>query len=145
MRRLNMLIVMTAMVFLVAGSAKGNTSPGPLGLNSAAVTASGQLSLHVMKGAKSLGKTILLPAQESTVAQFLVTASAQDGKDDDDKEKDHRPRSVHCPPDKDDHHNLGYRANDQNGGDNQGNDDKDKDKNKDHHDDCGKGDDGKNP
>ena len=36
MRRLNMLIVMTAMVFVAAGSSRGSTSPGQLRLDRAA-------------------------------------------------------------------------------------------------------------
>jgi hypothetical protein len=40
MRDICMLIVMTAMVFVAAGSARGITSPGPLMLGSSAVEAS---------------------------------------------------------------------------------------------------------
>jgi hypothetical protein len=136
MRRLNMLILMTAMVFVAAGSARGNTSLGPLLLDRAAVPASGQSSLPMMKGGESLSKTILPAAQKSTVAKLFVAATAEDG------EKNPPSRSTHCPPDKDDHHDFNYRDDDKKGGDNQ---DKDKDKDKDRHENCGKGDDGKNP
>ena len=140
MRYMCMLIVMTAMVFVAAGSARGITSPGPLRLDNAAAVATGLASLPVTKGDESLSKTILPAAPNFTVGQLFVAASAEDGKGDD--EKNPPPRSTHCPPDKGDQHNLDYHANDQNGG-------KDKDhhdnKDKDHHDNCGKGDDGKNP
>ena len=135
MRRLNMLIVMTAMVFVAAGSARGITSPGPLMLGSRAVAASALSSLPAVKGDESLGKTIFPVAQKSIVAQLLTAASAEDGKADNEKEKKPRPRSKRCPPDKDDK-DKGSK----------GGDDKDKNnKDNDHHDDCGKGDDGKNP
>jgi hypothetical protein len=68
-----------------------------------------------------------------------------------DGDKPTPPRSKHCPPGKDDHHDFNYQDDGQKGGNNQGNDtkdkdkDKDQDKDKDHHDNCGKGDDGKNP
>jgi hypothetical protein len=137
MRHVNILIVMTAIVFVAAGSARGSTSSGPLLLDSAAVTSSGLSSLPVMKGNESLSNANLPAAQESTVAQLFVAATAEDGE----KNPNPPPRSTHCPPDKDDHK----------GGDNQAKDSKDKDnkdkdnKDKDQHDNCGKGDDGKNP
>jgi hypothetical protein len=141
MRRLNMLIVMTAMVLVAAGTAKGNTSPGPMHSDRAVGTSSEQSSLPMIKSGKSLSGIVLPAAHESTVGQLFVAATAEDG------DKNPPPRSIHCPPDKEDHHDINYRDNEQNGGDNQANDnkDKDKDKDKDHHDNCGKGDDGKNP
>lgn len=143
MRRVNMFTVMAAIVFVAAGSARGSTAPGSLLLDRDAVTASGHLSLPMMKDGKSLSKTVLPTAQESTVAKLLVAATVEDGKEE--GEKHPRSRSTHCPPDKDNQHNINYRGNDQKDGDNQGNDNKDKDKDKDHHDNCGKGDDDKNP
>jgi hypothetical protein len=138
MRRLNLLVVVTAMVLVTAGSAKGNASLGPIRLDRAAVTASQQSSLPMMKSGESLSGMILSAADESTVGQLVVAATAEDG------DKNPPPRSTHCPPDKDDHHDSGQK-----GGDNQNTDNQDKgkekDKDKDHHDDCGKGDDGKNP
>jgi hypothetical protein len=136
MRRLNLLIVMTAMVFVAAGSAKGNSTLGPVRLDRAAVTASGQFSFPTMESGRSLSGTILPASQESTVAQLFVAATAEDG------DKNPPPRSKHCPPDKDDHHNSIQKSGDNQNQDNQ---DKDKDKDKDHHDKCGKGDDDKNP
>jgi hypothetical protein len=141
MLRLKMLIVMTAMVLVAAGSAKGNTSWRPLRLDSAAATASGQSSFTLMRGGKNLSRTILLPP-ESTAAQLLVTVTAEDGKDDGDKNPP--SRSTHCPPDKGDNHNLNYRDDNQTTAPKQDNGNTDT-KDKDHHDDCGKGDDGKNP
>jgi hypothetical protein len=143
MRYMCMLIVVTTMVFVVTGSARGITSPGPLRLDNAAAVAKGLASLPVTKGDESLSKMILPGARNSTIGELFVAASAADGKGKggDDKGKNPPPRSTSCPPDKGDQHNLDYRANDQNGGDNQGNDNKDKDQ----HDNCGKGDDGKNP
>jgi hypothetical protein len=122
MRYLRMLIVMTAIVFVAAGSARGITSPGRLLLGSSAVT-----------------------APNSTVGQLFVAASAEDGKGGD--EKNPPSRSIHCPPDKDNHHDINYRDDDHKGGDNQDKDNKDNkdNKDKDHQDNCGKGDDGKNP
>jgi hypothetical protein len=140
MRRVNMLTVVAAIVFVAAGSARGSTSPGPLLLDRAAVTASGQLSLPMMKDGKSLTKTVLPAAKEYIVAKLLVAATVEDGKEE--GEKHPRSRSAHCPPDKDDHHDFNYRDDDHKGGDNQ---DKEKDKDKDHHENCGKGDDDKNP
>ena len=137
MLRVNMLIAMTAVALVSVGSSRGSTTPKPLIPDSVAVSASMQSSLPMMKGEKSLSKTILPPA--STVNQLLVAATADDGG------QNPPPRSTHCPPGKDDQHKTGYLENEQNGGDNQGNDNKDKDKDKDRHDDCGKGDDGKNP
>jgi|SRR5579862_6465145 len=137
MRRLNLLIVMTAMVLVAAGSAKGNTSPGQIRLDRAAVPASAQASLLIMKSEKSLSGAILPAPQESTIAQLFVVATAEDG------DKNPPPRSKHCPPDKDDHHNNVQQSGSNQNQDNQANGNKDKDK--DHHDDCGKGDDGKNP
>ena len=139
MQYMRMLIVVTAMVFVAAGSARGSTSPRPLLLDKTAAAASGPPSLPAAKGDESLSKKILTVAPNFTVGQLFVAASAEDGKGDD--EKNPPPRSKHCPPDKDDHHNSVQKS-----GDNQNNDkNKDKDKDKDHHDDCGKGDDGKNP
>ena len=143
MRRLNMLIVMTVMIGVAAGSAKGNTSPGPLRLDSAAVVALGPSSSPAVNGDESVIKTIFPVASNSTIGQLFFAATAEgDGKNP-------PSRSTHCPPDKDDHHDINYRDIEQNGGDNQSNDnkdrDKDKDKDKDHHENCGKGDDGKNP
>jgi hypothetical protein len=129
MQHMRMLIVMTAMVFVAAGSARGSTSPGPPLLDSAAVMASRQSSLPMIKGEENLSRMIFPAARYSTVGQLFVEASAQGGKADDKTVKKPPPppppppRSTHCPPDKDD----------QKGGDNQ-----DKDK-------CGKDDDGKNP
>ncbi len=137
MRCLNMLIVMTAMVLVAVCSAKGNTGLGPVRLDRAAVTASGQSSLPIMKSGKSLSGTIPLAPQESTFVQLFVAATGEDG------DKNPPPRSKHCPPDKDDHHNSVQQGGGNQNQDNQANDNKDKDK--DHHDDCGKGDDDKNP
>jgi hypothetical protein len=135
MKYLCVLIVMTAMVFVAAGSTRGSTNPGPLMLGSRAVAAVAPSSLPAVKGDESLSKTIFPAALKSTVAQFSVAASAEDGKGDDEKEKNPPPRSKRCPPDKDDK-DKGSK----------GGDDKDKNnKDNDHHDDCGKGDDGKNP
>ena len=99
-----MLIAMTGMAFVAAGSARGVTSPGPLLLDRTAVTASGLSSLPVMKGDESLSKTIVPAAWNSTVAQPFVAASAQakapgKEKEDDGKEKKRPPRSKKCPPD----------------------------------------------
>jgi hypothetical protein len=139
MRHISMLIVMTAMVFVAAGSARGITSPWPLLLDSAAVAASVLSSSPAAKGDESVNKTILPAAQKSTAAQLFVVTTAEDGKEVD--EKNPPPRSTHCPPDKDDHQDRVQK-----GGDNQDKDNKDKDnKDKDHHDNCGKGNDGKNP
>jgi hypothetical protein len=142
MRYMCMLIVGTAMVFVAAGSARGISNPGPLMLGSRAVAASALSSLPAVKADESLSKTVIPAAPNFTVGQLFVVASAEDGKGDD--EKNPRSRSAHCPPDKDDHHDINYRDDDHKGGDNQDKD-KDKDKDKDHHDNCGKGDDGKNP
>ena len=139
MRRLNMFIVMTAMVSVAAGTAKGNTSPGPMWLDRVVGTVSEQSSLPMIRSGKSLSGIVLPVAQESTVGQLFVAATAEDG------DKYPPPRSAHCPPDKDNHHDINYRDSEQNGGNNQGNDNKDKDKDKDHHEKCGKGDDDKNP
>jgi hypothetical protein len=103
MRHMRMLIVLTAMAFVAAGSARGVTSPGPLLLDRTAVTASGLSPLPVMKGDESLSKTIVPAAWNSTVAPLFVAASAQatkaPGKADDGKEKKPPPRSKRCPPD----------------------------------------------
>ncbi len=140
MQYMRMLIVMTAMVFVAADSTRGIASPEPPMLNRTAMAASRLSSLPVVKGDESLSKTILLAVQKSTIAQLFVAATAEDGG------KNPPPRSTHCPPDKDDHHDSDYRDNDHKGGDNQDKDNQDKDnKDKDHHDNCGKGDDGKNP
>ncbi len=115
MRYVSMLIVMTAMVFVAAGSARGVTSPGTLLWESPAVTESGLSSLPVMKADERLSKAILPSAWNSAVGQLFVAASAQDGKADDKKEKDPpppppRPRSKRCPPDpKDDHRDNDHR------------------------------------
>jgi hypothetical protein len=135
MRNMRMLIVMTAMVFVAVGSTRGSTTPGHLLLDRAAVTASGQSSVPMMKGGKSLSKTILPAAPNATVGQFFLAASAEDSKADNEKGKKPPPRSKRCPPDKDDK-DKGSK-----GGDNKGKDNN----NTGHHDDCGKGDDGKNP
>jgi hypothetical protein len=133
MRRLNMLIVMTAMICVAAGSAKGITSPGQLRLDRAAVVASGPSSSPAVNGDESVIKTIFPAAPNSTIGQLFVAATAADG------DKNPPSRSTHCPPDKDDHKS----------GDNQDKDNKDKDNkdknDKDQHENCGKGDDGKNP
>ena len=135
MRRLNMLIVMTAMVFVAASSAKGNASLGPMRLYRVVVTASEPSSLSMIKSGKSLSGMILPAAAESTGGPLFVAATAEDG------DKNPPPRSTHCPPDKDDHKDSGQK-----GGDNQNKDNQDKsNKDKDQHDNCGKGDDGKNP
>jgi len=139
MRRLNLLIVMTAIVLVAAGSAKGNTSLGQIRLDRAAVTASGQAYLPIMKSGRDLSGAILPTPQESTVAQLFLAATAEDG------DKNPPPRSKHCPPDKDDHHNNVQQGGSNQSQDNQANDNKDKNKDKDHHDDCGKGNDDKNP
>ena len=120
MRYLYMLIVMTAMVFVAAGSAKGITSPGPPRLDSTAVVASGPSSSPAVNGDESVIKTIFPAAPNSTIGQLFVAATAADG------DKNPPSRSTHCPPDKDDHHDINYRDIEQNGGDNQGNDNKDK-------------------
>jgi hypothetical protein len=130
MRRLNMLIVMTAMVFVAAGSARGITSPGPLMLGSRAVAASALSSLPAVKADESLSQTILPAAPNFTVGQLFVVASAEDGE----KEKNPPPRSKACPPDKD-------KDKDKKDIDKKGGDSKDKDQN----DDCGKGTDSKLP
>jgi hypothetical protein len=146
MRHLNMLIVMTAMVFVAAGSARGNTSLGPLLLDRAAVPASGLSSLPAMQADKNLSKTVLPTAQEYKIAKLLIAATVGDGKEGDIKNP--RSRSTHCPPDKDDRRNFTYRDDDHKGGDNQDRDrdkDRDKDKDKDQHDNCGKGNDSKLP
>ena len=140
MRDMRLLTVMTAMVFVAAGSARGSTSPGAQHLDSAVVAASGQGSVPMMSGEQSRNETILQAAKEFTGAQLFVAATSEDGKDDGGKYPP--PRSVHCPPDQGDHHDFNNQDNGQKSGDNQ---DKDKDKDKDHHDNCGKGDDGKNP
>lgn len=135
MRHVCMLFVIAAMVFVAAGLSRGSTNPGPLLLDSAAGSASRQSSLSMMEGGKSPSTAILPAAREFQVAQLFVAATAADG------EKNPPPRSAHCPPDKDDHHDS-----DQKRSDNQNKDNQDKDsKDKDHHDNCGKGDDSKNP
>jgi hypothetical protein len=134
MRRLSLLVVMTAMVFAAAGSAKGNTSLGQIRLDRASVMVSGQSSLPITKSGKSLIGTILPAPQDFTIAQLFGAATAEDGNGD--NEKKPRPRSAHCPPDKDDHHDKIQKSGDEK--------DKDKDKDK-NHDNCGKGDDDKNP
>ena len=137
MRRLNLLTVITAMVFVAVGSAKGKTSLGPTRFDRAVVTASEQSSFPMLKSGRSLSGMILPGAREYTVAQLFVAATTEDG------DKNPPPRSKHCPPDKDDHHNSVQQSGGNQNQDNQANDNKDKDK--DHHDDCGKGDDDKNP
>ena len=137
MQYMRMLIVMTATIIVAAGSSRGSTSPGPLLPDNAAGSASVWSSSPLITGERSLSKTIIPAAQESTVAQLFVASTAEGGDDD---EKKPRSRSVHCPPDKDDHHDFSYRDDDH-----KGDNDKDKDKDKDHHDRCGKGDDDKNP
>src|SRR5580704_17589940 len=114
MRCMCMLIAVTAMVFVAAGSARGITSPGPLRLDNAAAVATGLASLPVTKGDESLSKMILPAVRNSTIGELFVAASADD-------EKKSPPRSAHCPPDKDDndHHNIGYFDDDKKGGDNQ--------------------------
>jgi hypothetical protein len=140
MRRLNMLIVMTALVIVAAGTAKGNTSPGPMRFDKAVVTASEQSSLPIMKSGKSLSGMFFPAAQESTGGQLFVAATTEDG------DKNPPPRSTHCPPDKDDHHISIQKSGDGQNQDNQDKDGKDKDgKDKDRRDHCGKGDDDKNP
>jgi hypothetical protein len=136
MRHMRMLIVVTATVFVAAGSARGSTSPGSLLMDNAAVTSSGLSFSPVMRGAESLSKAIFPTGRSFTLGQRFLASSTQNGQADDKKEKDPPPpppppRSVHCPPDKDDHHDGNQQS-----GDNQ---------DKDHHDHCGKGDDGKNP
>ena len=133
MKYILVLTLMTAVVFVAEGSARGSTSPGTLLLDSTAVTVSGQTSLPIMKGGKSLSETILPAAQEFTVAQLFVAATAADD------EKNPPPRSTHCPPDKDNHHDTDQKTSDNQNKDNKENKDKAQ------HDDCGKGDDGKNP
>ena len=139
MRRLNMFIVITAMALVTAGSARASTRPGQLRSDTAAVVSSSPPSLPAVNGDDNVSKIIFPAARISTTGQLFVMPIAEDGKDDDDKDKDHHPRSKHCPPDKDDHHNSVQKA-----GDNQDKD-KDKDQDKDHHENCGKGDDDKNP
>lgn len=134
MRYLRMLIVMTAMVFVAAGSARGITSPGPLMLGSRAVAASALSSLPAVKADESLSQTILPAAPNFTVGQLFVVASAEDGNGD--GEKNPPPRSKACPPDKD----KDKKDIDSKGGDSKDKDSKDKDQN----DNCGKGDDSKN-
>jgi len=144
MRYISMLFVMTAMVFVAAGSATGITSPMPSVLDSAAVAAPGLSSLPAADGDESLSKTILPAVQKFTVGQLFVAAPPEDGKED--GKKNPPPRSTHCPPDKDDHHDSDYRDNNHEGEDNQNKSKDNKDnKDKDDHDNCGKGDDGKNP
>jgi hypothetical protein len=141
---MRLLAVMTALVLVAAGSARGTTSPGPLRLDNAGVTRSGPSSSPVMMGDESLSKTILPPAPNFAVEQLFAPAIAEDA--DGDGEKNPPPRSTHCPPDKDDHQANGQKGGDNQNKDNQDNDNKDKDnKDKDQHDNCGKGDDGKNP
>jgi transposase len=60
MRYLRMLIVMTAMVFVVAGSTRGSTSPRPLMLGSRAVAASALSSLPASALAKASNYTLAL-------------------------------------------------------------------------------------
>src|SRR5580704_14050230 len=112
MRCMCMLIAVTAMVFVAAGSARGITSPGPLLLDNAAAVATGLASLPVTKGNESLSKTIFPAARNSTIGELFAAATAAANDD------SPPPRSASCPPNKDDQHNLDYRANDQNGGDN---------------------------
>jgi len=139
MWNMRMLVVMTAVVLVAAGSAKGTTSPGPLRLDNTDVTRSGPSSSPVMKGDESLSMTFLLPAPSFEVDQLFAPTIAEGANGD--GEKNPPPRSTHCPPDKDDHQDNGQK-----GADNQNKDNQDKDnKDKDHHDNCGKGDDGKNP
>ena len=147
MRRLNMLIVMTAMVFVAAGSARGITSPGPLTLGSRAVAASALSSLPAVKADESLSQTILPAAPNFTVGQLFVVASAEDGNGD--GEKNPPPRSTRCPKDPDDRKDLFNRKdlfslNRFDGEDQKGNDQKDKDQ-KDKDNNCGEGDDSRLP
>ena len=91
MRRLNMLIVITAMAFVAAGSARGSTSPAQLQLDSPAVVASGLSFLPAVKDDESLSKAILSATPSSTVDPLFVVASAQNGKEDDKTDKNPPP------------------------------------------------------
>jgi hypothetical protein len=128
MRYVSFLVLVTAMVFVAAGSARGVTTPGPLLLDSAALAASGLSSMPVGKVDESSSKTNLQSAWNSAVGQLFSAASPQTGDRDDKKEKEPpppppQPRSKHCPSDpKDDPRDNAHR------------DDK-----------CGKGDDSKLP
>jgi hypothetical protein len=144
MRRVNMLIVMTTLVLVAAGSVRASTSPRQLRLDIAAVMSSSSPALPAVSGDDNVSKRIFPAARNSTIGQLFVMSIAEDGKDDDDKDKNPKSRSAHCPPDKDDHHDFSYRDDDHKGGDDHDKD-KDKDKDKDHHEKCGKGDDDKNP
>jgi hypothetical protein len=110
MRSIGMFIAMTAMVFVTANSARGNTSPGPLLLGGRAV-ASELSSLSAVKGDDSSSHGLIPAVQNSTVGQLFVSASPDDDKKGCEKGKDslspsdHKPcpppppRSKRCPPD----------------------------------------------
>lgn len=142
MWRVNTFTAITAAVLVAAASARAGTAPKPAAENSAGVTA--PASLPMVKSVENPARAMFTATQESAVFERSVSATAEAGDDDD---KNPKSRSTHCPPDKDDHHDfsnraLRYRDDDHK---NDGDHDKDKDKDKDKHDDCGKGDDSKNP
>ena len=154
MKYLQMIFVMTALTIAAASSAKASTSPGQLRPNSKVPAAPGGSSLPAVKADESLTKTIFSAAQNSAVGQVLVVATAEDGGGD--GEGKPHSRSIHCPPDKNDHHDFNYQADDQKRGNDQEKDkdkdkvkdtdkDKDKNKDKDRRDDCGKGNDSSLP
>jgi len=104
-----MFIAMTAMVFVTANSARGNTSPGPLLLGGRAV-ASELSSLSAVKGDDSSSHGLIPAVQNSTFGRLFVSASPDDDKKGCEKGKNSLsmdgkpcppppPRSKRCPPD----------------------------------------------
>ncbi len=139
MQSMRMLIVITVLIFVAEGPARGSTAPATPPSDGVAVTASAHASLTMMNGGTSLSPIIPLAALHSTFSRFLDATNAEDGNGNGGNPP---PRSVHCPPDKDDHHDhFQNNGTNQDKGQNQDKDNKDND----HHDDCGKGDDGRNP